>query len=172
MPEKEAPKPQEQKPKPKLPLKTIIVILGVLLLEGGTVSIFMVMRGGPQQAGATDPIEGVATEPKIQRVEVAIAEDFSVDNYVSGRTRTVITLGISAKVDKSHADLFKTYVTENQAEILDCIRNLISSASPDHLRDPLKQVVKRDLKAAIEQIVGEGYINEILLPSWQSYEAD
>ncbi len=58
MPEETPVTPEEQKTKSKLPLKTIIIILAVLLLEGGTIAVFMVFKGGPTTAEGTNPIEG------------------------------------------------------------------------------------------------------------------
>lgn len=54
---------EEQKPKSKLPLKMILIVAGVLLLEGGVVSMFWVMKGGPDPAEATSPIEGTHEIP-------------------------------------------------------------------------------------------------------------
>ncbi len=165
-------KKDEQKPKQKLPLKTILVILGILLLEGATIGIVMVVRGGPKPAEATDPIGASEQNIEKEMAEVSIAKDFTVDNYVAGRSRIIVTLEVTAKVQKANLDNLQARVTEHETEIRDTIRSLISSSQPDQLQDPKLQVIKRDILVGIEKIVGEGLIEKILVPNWQSFRQE
>ena len=164
--------PEEQKTKPKLPLKTIIIILAVLLLEGGTITVFMVSKGGPTPAEGTNPIEGDTQVDLKEYAEVTLAESFNVDNYMGGKTRLVITMEVCAKVTKEKGDEFKGLVEAHKTEIKDTIRTLVASAQPDQIKDPKLQVIKREIQTSVEKIVGEGVIQEILVSSWQSYTAD
>ena len=163
---------EEQKPKSKLPIKTLLIILGVLLLEGGTIFVFMVSKGGPQPAEATDPVAETEETQNNLLAEVSLVEDFSVDNYVGGKTRIVVTMEISAKVEKSNQEKLQLLVDENKKEIMDSIRTLVASAQPDQIKDPKKQVMKREIKIGVEKIIGEGLIERILTPAWQSYPTD
>jgi flagellar basal body-associated protein FliL len=159
----------EQIPKKKLPIKTLLIILGVLLLEGGTITVVMRLRGGPAPAEATTSIGDTKESENKDMAEVVLAENFSIDNYLQGRARIMVTLEITAKVEKTKQDLLTTQVEEHKTEIKDKIRSLVSSADPEHLRDPNLQVIKREIKASMEQIVDEGLIVEILMPFWQTY---
>ncbi len=164
---------EEQKPKRKLPLKTIIVILGVLLLEGGTIGVFMAFKGGPSEAGASNESIVETQDPtEKQMAEVVLAEDFTIDNYTAGRSRIVIRCGVAAKVSLENQLKLQELVTAHKTEIKDTIRTLVSSAQPDHLRDSKKQVIKREIKTGMEDIIGEGLIEDILLPDWQSFQQD
>ena len=89
-----------EKAKSKLPLKTIIIILAVLLLEGGTITLFMAFKGGPTPAEGTNPIEGDTQLDQKEYVEVTLAESFNVDNYMGVKTRLMITMEVCAKVAK------------------------------------------------------------------------
>ena len=164
--------PEEQKTKSKLPLKTILIILAVLLLEGGTITVFMVSKGGPTPAEGTNPIEGDTQIDQKEYAEVILAESFNVDNYMGGKTRLVITMEVCAKVAKDQGEDFKGLVDSHKTEIKDAIRTLVASAQPDHIKDPKLQVIKREIQTGVEKIVGEGVIQEILVSSWQSYTAD
>ncbi|MBN1846412.1 MAG: hypothetical protein JW810_12055 [Sedimentisphaerales bacterium] len=164
--------PEEQKKKSKLPLKTIIIIVGVLLMEGGTISMFMVFKGGPAPAEGTDPISDTAQVQTKECAEVVLAEDFSVDNYIGGKTRLVINMRICAKVDKAKAAELEPLVEGHKTEIMDAVRTLVSSAQPDQIKDPKLQVIKREIKTGVEKIIGEGLLDEILVSNWQSYTAD
>ncbi|MCH9021933.1 MAG: hypothetical protein IID32_04140, partial [Planctomycetes bacterium] len=73
---------EEQKPKSKLPLKMILIVAGVLLLEGGVVSMFWVMKGGPDPAEATLEIGETREIASKGFAEVVLAESFQVDNYM------------------------------------------------------------------------------------------
>ena len=169
----DAPTTEEQNQKPKLPLKMLLIILGIFLLEGGAISMFWVLRGGsPKLAEATNPIEQTQQTPGKDVAEVILAESFSVDNYPGGRARIIVTLEVAAKVEKGNKNRLTLLVKEHKTEIMDNIRSLVSSAQPEHLKDPQLQVIKRKIKAGMEKIVGEGLIEEILLPTWKSYAQD
>ena len=164
--------PGEQKTKPKLPLKTIMIILAVLLLEGGTIIVFMAFKGGPTPAEGTNPIEGDTQVDLKEYAEVTLAESFNVDNYMGGKTRLVITMEVCAKVAKDKAEEFKGLVESHKTEIKDAIRTLVASSQPDQIKDPKLQVIKREIQTGVETIIGEGLIQEILVSSWQSYSTD
>ncbi len=164
--------PEEQKAKSKLPLKTIIIILAVLLLEGGTITVFMVFKGGPTSAEGTDPIQGDTQVDLKEYVEVPLTESFNVDNYMGGKTRIVITMEVCAKVSKEKGDEFMGLVDSHTTEIKDAMRTLVASSQPDQIKDPKLQVIKREIQTSVEKIVGEGMIHEILVSNWQHYTAD
>ena len=52
------------------------------------------------------------------------------------------------------------------------MRLLIASASPENVRDPMLQVIKRDIKVSLEKILPPDMIEEVLVPNWQSMEMD
>jgi flagellar basal body-associated protein FliL len=173
MPDEGAEKKEVQKDKPKLSLKTILIVLGVLLLEGGTISLFFVVRSGtPSPAAATNPIEQTQQSPSENLAEVVLIEDASVDNYVGGKTKIIVTLQVAAKVESANKDKLKAQVTEHKSEIMNTIRIVVSSAKPTEIRDPKIQVIKRQMQVEIEKTIGEGLIKEILLPVWTTYVAD
>ena len=165
-------KPEEQKPKSKLPMKTLMVILGVILLEGGTIGVFWKMKGGPEPAEATDPIAETQENPNKDVVEVVIIDDMSADNYKLGKTRMVISFQVAAKAQRSREQKLMAVLEQNAIQIKDSVRVLVSDADPAQIRDGKLEVIKREIKTGVERIIGEGYIEEILLPQWQSYNAD
>ena len=164
----------EQKAKPKLPLKTILVILGVLVLEGGTIGVFMTVNKGPKPSEASNPIESTSETANTDMAEIQVVESMQIDNYTQGRSRMLVTLGVSVKVDKSRQETLVSLLAEHATEIKDRIRSLISSASPDDIKkDPKLQVIKREIKVNIEKIIGqEDCIEEILIPSLQAFTVD
>lgn len=169
----EAQKEELQKPKSKVPIKTFIILLLVFLLEGGAISFFFIMKGGPKPAEGTNPIDETVENESEHYAEILLAEGFQVDNYKLGRSRMVVTLEVAAKVDSADREKLALAVEEHRKEILSTIRELVSDAQPDQLKDPKLEVIKRETRTAVEEIVsGEGLIKEILFPVWQTFVAD
>jgi len=164
---------EEQKSKPKLPLKALIIILGVVLLEGGTFMGVKLYYGGPRPAQGTSPIDITQEAPGKVMAEVSLVKEFQVDNYMrGGRSRIMITLDVVAKVEEKNKEKLNQEVEKHSNEILNSVRVLISSTHPEDIKDPKLQVIQREIKTGVEQIVGDGLVEEILLPRWQAYEVD
>lgn len=161
-----------QKLKSKLPIKAMIILLAVMLLEGATISVFFVMKGGPKPAEGSDPIAETEKNVNNNYAEVVLVQDFQVDNYMAGRSRMIVTLEVAAKVEIANKEKLDMSVNDHRKEILNSVRVLVSSAQPDQIKDPKLEVIKRKIKNGIEEIVGEGMIQEILMPIWQTYVAD
>ena len=172
MAEEKPAKDDIQKPKSKLPLKAMLILLSVMLLEGAVVSVFFVMKGGPRPAEGSDPIAETETSVNNNYAEVMLVQDFQVDNYMAGRSRMIVTLEVAAKVESTNKEKLEQSVSGHSKEILNAVRVLVSSAQPDQIKDPKLEVIKRKVKSCVEEIVGEGMIQEILMPIWQTYVAD
>jgi flagellar basal body-associated protein FliL len=172
MAEEKPAKDDIQKPKSKLPLKAMLILLSVMLMEGAVVSVFFVMKGGPKPAEGSDPIAETEKSVNNNCAEVMLVQDFQVDNYMAGRSRMIVTLEVAAKVESKNKEKLDLSVSEHSKEILNAVRVLVSSAQPDQIKDPKLEVIKRKIKNGVEEIVGEGMIKEILMPIWQTYVAD
>ena len=91
---------------------------------------------------------------------------------MGSKARLVITLEVVARAQRVDEPQLTVSVTDNGTAIIDRIRTMVSSAEPSHIRDPKLEVIKREIKTGVETIIGEGLIQDILLPIWQSYPAD
>ena len=162
---------EEQKPKKQLPIKTIIVIAVVMLLEG---AVFMVVSSmsEPKVAEAGEPIAKTDDTLDLNTAELVITDKMSVDNWVLGSARTIVTLQVVASTKKDKLAILTPIIEENKNQIRDRIISLVGRAQPDSIRDPDRQVLKREIKAAIEAIIGEGLIDEVLLPEYSSVTID
>jgi flagellar basal body-associated protein FliL len=82
----------------------------------------------------------------------------------------MVTLEVAAKVESEQKDQLEAEVKDHSKEILNTIRIVVAGADPlDIKQDPKLQVIKRDIKTGVENIVSEGLIQEILIPVWQPY---
>ncbi len=171
----DAPTPEEQKPKSKLPMKMIIIMASVFVIEAAVISMFWMMKGGPDPAEATEAIEDTEKQASKDMAEVELAARFQVDNYMKGSARTMVTLEVSGTYLKGAPEEVEAkkleveeLVTTNKSQILDKVRMIVSSAKPNDLTDPKLEVIKRIIKSEVEQIIGEGVIIDILLPKWSA----
>jgi flagellar basal body-associated protein FliL len=169
----EAPDAQEQKPKPKVSLKMMLVIGAVFVLEAGIICAVFMMKD-PAPSEATSAIEGTQEQPRDDLAEIQIAEPFQVENYTRGNARTMITLEVWAtyikpdpeeEVDQD-APTIEELITTHRSSICDRIRMRVASANQNELKDPKLEVVKRIIKSDIGEIIGEGMVENILLPKW------
>jgi len=170
--EKSSPTAEEQQVKPKMSKKTLIIIAGVLILEGATIAIVKMLSGGPKPSEAAPPIEVTETAPSKEKAEIVLCSNMQVDNWVGGRSRTIVTLEVVLKTEKANQEALTAEITANATQIKDRIRVLVGSAQPDNIRDPQLQVIKREIKAALSEIIDGSKIDEILIPTWQSFIQD
>lgn len=171
MAEQNPPNDAEQKTKRKLPLKAILIILGVLLMEGGTIVVFKVFSK-PSLAEGSSSIEKTAENPTKDEAEIILAEGFSVDNHMAGHTTLKVTMDIAFKVKKDNKDNVEILVEDHKREMLDRIRTLVAGAQPDHIKkEPDLQVIKREIKLAVEEIIGKELVEDILITDWTTYES-
>lgn len=162
---------EEQLPKSKLPIKAIMLIIGVLALEGGTIGIFMAANKGPKPSEGSNPIEETKETAGAAMAEISLIDSMQVDNYRLGvNTRMIVTVAVTAKVEKEKELEFQPLVEMHRAEIKDRIRALVSSADTQDIQDAELQVIKREIKINVERIVGrEDCIDEILITGFSSH---
>ena len=168
-----SPNAREQKPKGKLSLKMMLVIGGVLILEAGIICMVFIMKD-PAPSEATSAIEGTQEKQGDDLCEIQIAESFQVENYTRGNARTMITLEVWATYKKPDPDeevdenmpTIEELITTHRSSICDRIRMRVASADTNELKDPKLEVIKRIIKSDIGELIGEGMLEDILLPKW------
>ena len=160
---------EEQNPKSKFNLKMILIMAGVLLLEGGIISLIFIMKE-PAPAEATEPIGPTADTIMQNAGELQLISDFRVDNYVQGpNKRIMVTLDVVVTYEKDEEGTAKQtkleeLIEQHQGKIKDKVRSRIAEAAVTDLKDPKLEVIKRVIKSDIEKIIGSGLIEDILLP--------
>ena len=154
----------------KIPLKE--VLCSILAAHGwGYVQTENMIRVAPLSEISTKgrSMSRVAGRKKAF-AEVVLAKDYKVVNYTVGRSRMMITMEVAAKVKSEQKEQLEAEVKEYNKEILNAIRIVVAGANPDDIkRDPRLQVIKRDIRTGVENIVSEGLVKEILIPVWQPY---
>jgi flagellar basal body-associated protein FliL len=164
--------------------KTPVLLGGVMLIEAIVLFAgFKFIGGGAPKvvAGAElvtqEPTKGDADGKGAaagQKTEEMPVVDFRAPNKQSGRT-FLYDVSIVAVTKTADADAVKDILKANDALIKDRIRTIIAQLDPEKLgggSEPGLETLRRQVKYQLDQIVGEGMIDEILVPRCIPFRTD
>ena len=165
------------------------VLLGtVMLLEAAVLfaGFKMLGGGGPSTAAGAELAtegddshgdghggKGGKSSDKKKQVELLVVE-FKAPNKASGRTflyDVAIYLVTKAEQEKHVKDTLK----EREALIKDRIRTIIAQSDPEKLTggsEPGLETLRRQVKYQLDIILGEGVIEEVLVPKCIPFRTD
>ena len=159
----------------KLPvlLSGVMVLEAVVLFAG-----FKLLGGKPQQASAADVVMEAERAAKgggdkRKTVEVQVVE-FKAPNKSNGRTflyDVSIYVVTKAEFEQRVRDTFK----DKGALIQDRIRTIIAESDPEKLgggSEPGLETLRRQVKYQLDEIVGDGVIDEVLVPRCIPFRTD
>ena len=164
-------------------VKTTPMLLGlVMLVEAGVLFAgFKFFGGGPapvqgaelvHDPHAQDGEAGDKPNPK-KRVELAVL-DFKAPNKLTGRT-FLYDVSIYIVTRDELKEKVRQTIAEREATIKDRIRTIVAQSDPDKLgggSEPGLETLRRQVKYQLDEIVGEGLIDEVLIPRCIPYRAD
>lgn len=158
----------------KLPLKTILVLVAVLLVEGLAVSALFWFAGKPADVRA----DGSAMEQAALReepVEVLVVED-RFQNTRTGRTYLYSTEVYIVLANK-HQDRVTADLESMKAQVHSDIATIFRRAEPAHLLEPELATLRRQIRATLDKHLGfdeEGnpIVQEVLIPKCIPFRAD
>ena len=170
MPEEEQ---NAEEPRKMLPVKTILTLVLLLLIEAAAISLAFVIAGGPAdvQAYQAKPDES-AEEQK--RVEVLVIED-KFANTKRGKTYLYDTRIVIA-VRNRDKDEIEAQIEGMKSKITENVRTMISRAEPNQLLEPTLAALKRQIHANLEHLLDsdstEPRIEEVMIPKFTQHRAD
>jgi flagellar basal body-associated protein FliL len=162
--------------------KTPVLLGGVMLIEAVVLFAgFKFLGSKPQPAAGADIVTDEKGEGKQgekgsadnKTVEVEVA-DFKALNRANGRTflyDVSIYVVTKARNEQRVKDKFK----DNKALIEDRIRTIIAESDPEKLgggSEPGLETLRRQVKYQLDGIVGEGVIDEVLVPRCIPFRTD
>ena len=162
-------------------LGIVMVIEAVVLFAG-----FKFLGGGPKSASAEVTLvkdekpDGEKGEGKggprpsnDKERQVDILQAFKARNVQSGRSY-IYDLSVSILVKAEDEEKIKEKVKARDAVIKDRIRTIIAQMDPEKLggMEPGLETLRRQIKSQLEIIVGEGMIEEVLVPTLTPFRAD
>ncbi len=143
--------------------KSIAIIAGLMLGEG--VAIFAAMSfiapaPDPTLADETDVADNALNLD--QETEVTLCE-VDAFNRKEGKLH-VYHMELSALVAKENVETVERFVKAREASIKDRIQEVIRSADPAHLNDPSLELVKRQIRMELNNLLGgEELIGKLLV---------
>ena len=169
--------------------KTPVLLGGVMLLEAAVLFAgFKFLGGGPAPAagaalahdaahGGDESPGGAGKSPaasdKKSFVEIEVLS-FRAPNKQSGRTFLYdVSIYVVAKADKE--ELVKKTFESRKALITDRVRTIIAQSDPEKLgggTEPGLETLRRQVKYQLDEIVGEGVIEEVLVPRCIPFRTD
>jgi flagellar basal body-associated protein FliL len=163
-------------------LKSTPALLGVVMVVEAAVLFggFKMLGGGPKDSHGAEPHDGKhATDDKHAKpdpktlVEVAVLE-FKAPNRVNGNSYLYdVKIYVSAKPDNQKA--LTDVITARSATIQDRVRTIISQSDPSKLgggTEPGLETLRRQVKYQLDEIVGEGMVEEVLIPKCIPYRSE
>lgn len=179
-----APASEKSPAKPGMLGKTPVLLGTVMVLEAAVLfaGFKMLGGGGPASAAGADlamsegdphgPKGGKGGDKK-KSVELLVLE-FKAPNKASGRT-FLYDVSIYVVTRGEHEKHVKDTLKEREALIKDRIRTIIAQSDPEKLTggsEPGLETLRRQVKYQLDIIVGEGVIEEVLVPKCIPFRAD
>jgi flagellar basal body-associated protein FliL len=175
--------------------KTPIMLGGVMILEAAVLFAgFKFLGGGPKPVGASViteapaekggepakdshgnpiPAAGGAKSAKGKTAEVAVL-DFKAQNKQTGRS-FIYDVSVFVVVKSDAEQQVKDTITARKALITDRIRTIIAQNDPEKLgggSEPGLETLRRQVKHQLDEIVGDGFVEEVLIPRCIPYRSD
>jgi flagellar basal body-associated protein FliL len=136
----------------KLPLKPLLILLAVVMVEGAAISTAFLLSGKPAavraDAGA-EKDEALKLEEPIE--ELVVADKFQ--NTRSGRTY-LYDMEIYMVVRKRNQELVKKQLEMRKAQVRQDIRTIISRAEPNQMLEPTLASLTRQIQAVLDDRIG------------------
>jgi len=165
------------------------VLLGVVMLLEAVVLFagFKFLGGGPKPASAVELAhegegggehgEGAGKSAKAgdkdKFVELNVV-DFKAPNSQNGR-RYLYDVSVYVSVKGEAEAKVKDMIRDREALIKDRIRTIIGQMDPEKLgggSEPGLETLRRQVKTQLENIIGDGMIDEVLVPRCIPFRAD
>jgi flagellar basal body-associated protein FliL len=115
---------------------------------------------------------GAATDKKAQ-VEIPVI-DFRAPNKQSGRT-FLYDVSIFVVTKGANEEKVKAMILSRDALIKDRVRTIIAQSDPEKLgggSEPGLETLRRQVKYQLDEIIGDGLIDEVLVPRCIPFRTD
>ena len=169
--------------------KTPVMLGGVMILEAVVLFAgFKFLGSGPNHAAGADVVTSESAEgsgkkedggkdgkagPKRKTVEIAVV-DFKAPNKTSGRMY-MYDVSIFAVSKADFEQQVKDGIKAQERLIQDRIRTIIAQNDPEKLgggSEPGLETLRRQIKHQLDEIIGEGMIDEVLVPKCIPFRTD
>jgi len=167
---------EQQEQKRPLPVKTLVILAVVLLMEVATVLIVFTIAGQPAEVKAEGAL--VDEEREAARLVEELVVEAKFHNMKKGETILYET-EVYVVVQKKHQQRVQTDIEEKKARISTDMAMIISRAQPAHFAEPTLATLTRQVRAVLEKRLGretddeeEEIIKQLLIKRCIPFKAD
>lgn len=162
--------------KKKLPMKVIIIIAVVMVVEGAIFGAgYFIFGDDPPTAQA----EGLAMDDKaaeFELVEVLLIGD-KFQNTRQGAQAYLYDATIYVVVQQRHRGYIETQIEEQMARISQEVTEVFARAEPAQLNEPDRLTLKRQILDKCESRFGddadsEPYVRDVVISNWKRFSTD
>ena len=166
---------QNETPSPgrKLPLKTILILAAVLVIEAAAISSAFLFARGPSRVEASgaamddlahleEPVEKLVVADKFQNIKTGKSYLYDTEIYVV--------------VKRKHEGNIDKIINEMSAQIAADMSIIFRRAQPAHLLEPTLATLQRQIKAVLDKRIGRDEDNnrivlEVLITKCTQFRA-
>lgn len=152
-------------------VEAVILFAGFKMLGGGPKSSEGATLATSEAAHGTEP--GTAAGDRRKNVEINVV-DLKAPNKRSGRT-FLYDVSIFLVTRAEHQAAVTEAIKSSEALIRDRVRTIIAQSDPEKLgggSEPGLETLRRQVKYQLDEILGEGLIEEVLVPRCIPFRAD
>ena len=153
--------------KKKIPLKPILILALIMLVEGAIFGMWMVFSDPKSAPGADMAAEGKAEDTTAERKLLQI----SAPNTKSGRV-VYHDIEISIMCEKEEEEMVEAICTKRDGQIRDRLRTIIAKAEPEYFKEEDLRTLKRQIQIMLDELLGEGVIQKVYIPQCRQYRGN
>lgn len=149
----------------KFPMKTLLIMVGIVVIEGAAISAAFLVAGGPSDVNA----DGLAIDAAVEAekpVEVLVVSD-KFQNTRSGKIYLYDT-EIYIVIRQKHKEKLDGDLESMSAAISTDIATIYRRAEPAHLTEPTLATLTRQIKSTLDNRFkkdekGDSIVQEVLI---------
>lgn len=160
----------------RLPLKTLLVLGAVMLMEIGTVAVVFAF------VGRTPPVSAEGAVPDETRLLEELVELLAIDDKFSNQKRGetyIYSTEIYVTVRRKHQERVASELERMKARITTDVATVISRATPSHFAEPTLATLTRQVQEVMLRRIGsdpedeeQPLVHEVLIKKCMPYKAD
>jgi flagellar basal body-associated protein FliL len=160
--------------KKSVTLRTLLILLAVLAIEGIAISAAFLLVGGPADVRAAGAAADEAALAERIVEELVVSDKFQ--NTRTGRTYLYDT-EVYILIRQKNQPQVKSALVAMRAQVLSDVATIFRRAEPAHLLEPSLATLRRQIKAALDERLGrdeqgQSMIDEVLIPKCTQIRAD
>jgi flagellar basal body-associated protein FliL len=165
----------EPEAKKGLPLKTIVVVAGLMVAEAVGVFMIVSMTSKQPQAAQATPLDGHEKEDLESTVEIPLLDE-KFQNMQTGRV-WIWDTSIVLKVRARNQAFVEKELERRKAEVQEGLAMIFRRAPHAQLKEPDLRTINRQITAYINQIMGKDpeareRIEAVVIPRCKGFPTD